>query len=281
MPIPSQPRRSGPPRRRAPKSPGASQTDLTSDVQSPPAEGEGELGASAVNTFERSEPKAEPEPAEEVEETEEEAAARRKRIAERIAKSGGLNFLSAPRPSEEEEEESGVGLAAEPEAGTAPVAEAEEEHFDSADRVKESPAHEQDDSEIDGSQGHEHEHVAEAETNADQTHGYRAEGHSEDSDSGLAEATVTEHPEEEEEALPPLPSKRSPVAEKKSLDNDSPHPVDLADEFAPGDVGHEEDKDTPHSHAIAHGPSAGTTTKGKITEDDDDDDGQESEDWEK
>lgn len=100
MPIPNQPRRAGPPRRRPPKSPGGSTTDLTAS-----GEGSESISATPVNSQERGERKIEPEPEEEErEETEEEAAARRRRIAERIAKQGGLNFLSAPRPVEEEEE---------------------------------------------------------------------------------------------------------------------------------------------------------------------------------
>jgi hypothetical protein len=120
MPIPSGPRRAGPPRRRPPKSPeaGASQTDLT---LSPPATSEtglpdvsGSVDATPpVESAERDEQKLESsasgaketeEIEEDREETEEEAAARRKRIAERIAKSGGLNFLSAPRAEEGESE---------------------------------------------------------------------------------------------------------------------------------------------------------------------------------
>jgi hypothetical protein len=111
MPIPTQPRRAGPPRRRAPKSPGdaasESQTDLISAAETARED------PTPVNALERDEVKGEAEGGhtaahekeeEQGEETEEEAAARRKRIADRIAKSGGLNFLSGQRPEEVEVE---------------------------------------------------------------------------------------------------------------------------------------------------------------------------------
>ena len=90
MPIPTQPRRAGPPRRRPPKSPGASQTDLTSDAQSPPAEGEGELGATPVSALERAEPKAEPEREEEVEETEVRAQTLSEELTSRLFPSSAI-----------------------------------------------------------------------------------------------------------------------------------------------------------------------------------------------